>query len=371
QVSAYLRQCSRSRNLLPAPFKWRAANAEDTGLRWQGFMLRAEGMPPQVVLRCAVPSGSANAFQSLNHEIEKQQEALRELQKIRASLEMRVEERTRDLQASNADLQHTVETLKKTQNQLVHAEKMASLGGLVAGISHEINTPIGVGVTSASNLEEEIAKLRSAFEDGSMKRSTLERFIGHGTQASTILLTNLRRAAELISSFKQVAVDQSSDEWRTLDLHSYVDEILTSLQPKWKRTSIQVVNACDAGLNIHTHPGAIYQVISNLILNSLVHAFEPDQPGEIRIIAERRDDAIRLMYRDDGKGIPAEHIDRIFDPFFTTKRGAGGSGLGLHIVYNLVTGTLKGAITSGNNTPHGAAFDIVFPDYLEENKQCA
>jgi len=269
---------------------------------------------------------------------------------------------------ANADLKETIATLTSTRDQLVQAEKMASLGSLVAGISHEINTPLGIGVTSATTLQEEVGQLQKQFGEGSMKRSNLERFFAQAEQGLDILIRNLHRAAELIRSFKQVAVDQSSDQWRRLDLREYVDEILTSLRPRWKHTPIQVGNEVAEGLFIYTHPGALYQIISNLVMNSLSHAYEPDQPGTLRIRAELRGGRLHLEYSDDGKGIPSEFQSRVFDPFFTTRRGSGGSGLGMHIVYNLVTGPLQGSIALASQEGEGTTFRMVFPLLNEENE---
>jgi len=263
---------------------------------------------------------------------------------------------------ANDNLSRTIGTLREAQSQLVQSEKMASLGALVAGISHEINTPIGIGVTSATTLQEEFKLLSRAFAEGTLKRSALERFITHGINGCDILVNNLLRAAELIRSFKQVAVDQSSNEWRHLNLHDYIDEIVLSLKPRFKGTGVEVVNDSDRQLVICTHPGAIYQILSNLLLNALIHAYEAGQPGRIRMTAEQVGDEIQLEFSDDGKGIAADIEGRIFDPFFTTRRGAGGSGLGLHIVYNLVAGTLGGVIhLVKKDGGTGTAFRIRFP----------
>lgn len=285
-----------------------------------------------------------------------------------------ITERKRAEQAlivANEKLSRSVEHLQQTQSQLVQAEKMAALGALVAGISHEINTPLGIGVTSATALQEDLMALQREFEGGTMKRSTLERFIRHGAEGFDILVRNLMRAAELIRSFKQVAVDQSSDEWRKLDLAEYVDEIILSLQPRFKTRPVQVLNRCAPGLRVVTHPGAIYQILSNLIINALIHAFEPDQAGTVSITAVQVGDEIHLECADDGKGIAADIQDRIFDPFFTTRRGSGGSGLGLHIAFNLVVGTLNGVIDLDKHVERGTTFRIRFPLNAEQQHEHA
>ncbi len=285
-----------------------------------------------------------------------------------------ITERKRAEQAlivANEKLSRSIEHLQQTQSQLVQAEKMAALGGLVAGISHEINTPLGIGVMSATALQEELLVLQREFEGGTMKRSSLERFIRHGREGFDILVRNLMRAAELIRSFKQVAVDQSSDEWRELDLAEYVDEIILSLQPGFKARPVQVLNHSAPGLRIVTHPGAIYQILSNLIINALLHAFEPEQAGTVSITATLVGDEVQIECADDGKGIPAEIQDRIFDPFFTTRRGSGGSGLGLHIAFNLVVGTLNGIIHLDKKVARGTTFRIRFPLNAEQQHEHA
>jgi len=289
-----------------------------------------------------------------------------ELNQHREQLTELVEARTVELNASNKELQDNISILRETQGQLVQAEKMASLGGLVAGFSHEVNTPLGVGVTSASSIQEDINGLRNKFESGEMKRSDLEKFLKRSARGCDILLRNLQRASELIRGFKQVAVDQSSDAWRNIQLHEYVDEIILSLRPKWKNTQVKLLNECDPDLAIYSHPGAIYQILSNLIINALIYAFDEVQQGQIQVRAKLQDGFVHLDLSDNGNGIPDEHKKNIFDPFYTTRRGSGGSGLGLHIVYNLITGTLKGNIEFSSKASQGTTFHIVFPFMTEE-----
>lgn len=295
------------------------------------------------------------------YTIRKTRQAEQALFETNEKLEQRVNDRTRALADANDSLQGTIGTLRDTQNQLIQAEKMASLGNLVAGISHEINTPLGIGLTSASSLQEEIDSIRKRFEDGSMKRSDLEHFFDHARQTSTILLSNMDRASNLIRSFKQVAVDQSSDDWRQIDMHAYFEEVLTSLRPKLKHARVTVKNGADNDLQIYTLPGAIYQIISNLILNALIHAYDEDQQGTITLGATRKGEHIEMTCRDDGNGIAEQHLGRIFEPFYTTRRGAGGTGLGLNIVYNLVTAQLNGQISVASQTGSGTTFTVRVP----------
>jgi PAS domain S-box-containing protein len=264
-------------------------------------------------------------------------------------------------QRRNEELQQTLKDLRETQAQLVDAEKMASLGGLVAGISHEINTPIGISITSASTMDEELKSLMKKLAQGALKRSELDAFIDTAHQACGILHHNLQRASELIRSFKQVAVDQSTVENRTFDLREYVDEILLSIGPKFKHRNIQINNACDEAIIVHTNAGAIYQVLSNLLLNSLSHGYDATDNGNIHIEAKQSDSNIIMDYRDNGKGIGEAHIGHIFEPFFTTKRGQGGTGLGLSITYNIVKAKLKGHIYVDSQIGNGVHFQIIFP----------
>ena len=288
--------------------------------------------------------------------------AERALRDLNAELEARVQARTEDLSKANHNLGATVQTLRETQEHLVQSEKMASLGNLVAGISHEVNTPIGISLTAASHLQAEARDLHRSFQDQTMKRSSLEAFLGHAEEACDILTQNLYRAANLIGSFKRVAVDQSSDAWHSINLHDYLDEVVTSLRPRFKNRDVVVHNDCDPAVTLYTNPGAIYQIFSNLILNSLVHAFEESGEGEIRIrVNSNSAGHLNVVYSDNGKGIPDEVIKQIFDPFFTTRRGSGGSGLGMHIVYSLVTGTLGGRITVESQPGCGSTFRVGLP----------
>jgi PAS domain S-box-containing protein len=246
------------------------------------------------------------------------------------------------------------------RDQLIQAEKLASLGGLVAGIAHEINTPIGVGVTAASHLQEQTRQVREVYRAGTLKRSALEQYFEHAGQAVDILMTNLSRASALVQSFKQVAVDQSSSERRRFAVKGYIKEVLLSLRPKLKVTAHEVVLECPEDFVVDSFPGALSQILTNLIVNALEHAYDPGQAGRIRIRVRAHKDVAELSFSDDGKGIPEANMKHIFDPFFTTRRGEGGSGLGLHIVHNLVVKTLGGEIgcTSGNQ---GTSFRIRFP----------
>jgi GAF domain-containing protein/two-component sensor histidine kinase len=259
------------------------------------------------------------------------------LQEFNQNLEQLVSDRTQELS-------NTLDALKATQSKLVESEKMASLGGLVAGVAHEINTPIGVGVTVASALAEHTTEFASTYKSGKMKRSELEEFLDIATQSSNTLLTNLNQAAALIQSFKEVAVDRSSEERRTFIVRDYLDEILIQLKPKLRNSKHSIEIKGDTKIAIDSYPGALSQVVTNLLMNSMIHAYEPGESGQLVFDWQQEGSRLSFEYSDDGKGIPPENLSKIFEPFFTTKRGQGGSGLGLHIVYNLVSQKLLGEV---------------------------
>ena len=266
-----------------------------------------------------------------------------------------------DLRGAKENAESTLKQLKEAQEGLVQAEKMAALGSLVAGISHEINTPIGTALTSASHLAERTAAHIALFEDGKLKKSDLERYFALAKETSQLMLANIQRAAQLVQSFKQISVDQTSAERRRFELRTYIDEILLSLRPRLKRTPHRIDVDCPPDIWIDSYPGALSQALTNFIMNSLAHAFEDGRVGTISIrVTETTPDEIEIAYADDGVGIPKQNLPRIFEPFFTTKRGAGGSGLGLHIVFNLVTQTLGGSIRAVSDGA-GACFILRLP----------
>jgi two-component system NtrC family sensor kinase len=280
-----------------------------------------------------------------------------DLAATRAELELRIEQADK----ANSELEHALVELRDTQEQLVNNEKMASLGGLVAGVAHEINTPVGVGVTAASTLREDTKATFARYETGDLTNSSLKRYFSICMQATEIILGNLQRAADLIHSFKQVAVDQTSTEYRTFELKRYIEETLLSLKPKLRLTELNVVVECDPNLIINSAPGAMSQIITNLVMNSVQHGYEEGEAGCLRILVEEQLADIHIHYSDDGKGMSADVLKKVFEPFFTTRRGSGGSGLGMHIVFNLVNQQLKGVVSLRSTLGEGSSVDIVFP----------
>ena len=267
-----------------------------------------------------------------------------------------------ELRKRNAELARNNEMLNMIKDQLVESERMASLGGLVAGIAHDVNTPLGVGVTAASYLSERIDALRSAYDDKSLSNKTMAAFLDEAEQSASLLLSNLNRASELVASFKQVAVDQTSEAQRTFNLNSYLHEILQSLKPAFKNTEHQVRIQCPGDLYITCAPGVIAQITTNMMINSLMHGFENKPDGHISLTVHRDNNDIVMEYQDDGKGMDKASLEHLFDAFFTTRRNQGGSGLGTHIVYNLVTQTLDGTIEAFSEPDKGLRYVIRFPD---------
>lgn len=276
------------------------------------------------------------------------------------ALESRVAERTRALTSANADLQQTLGVLRQAQAQLIESEKMASLGNLVAGVAHEINTPLGIGITAASHLESITHQFGHRVEANQLTRTDLQQYLVAAKESSRLILKNLERAGQLVRSFKQVAVDQGSEERRVINLGDYLNEIAFALRPVLKQSAHELRIVCAQDIMLDTYPGAIYQIAVNLISNALAHAFSKDQQGLIELRAYTRgSNEVVLEYQDNGVGVEPSVLKRIFDPFFTTRRNQGGSGLGLHIVYNRVTQLLGGTIIAENRD--GLHFVIRWP----------
>lgn len=271
-------------------------------------------------------------------------------------------ENLKSIKKNQKELLDTLNTLKNTQSQLVQSEKMASLGSLVAGIAHEINTPIGISVTASSHLMSKTDDFNTLLQSKTLKRSDINEFSDTLKETMEIILKNLQRASELIKSFKQVAVDQTHEEKREFNVKKYLEEIILSLTPSLKKRKISVQVDCADDIEIKTYAGLVSQIITNMVMNSLLHAFEPEDEGAITISAYvLGNDKIVLDYKDDGKGMSKEVLDKIFDPFFTTKRGNGGTGLGMHLVYNIVYQKLGGTIVCYSEPGKGANFVIDFP----------
>lgn len=267
-----------------------------------------------------------------------------------------------DLTRAKEEAETALRDLKSTQNHLVEVEKMASLGQLVAGIAHEINTPVGITVTGASHIADETTRIGRALADGRLTRSQFEEALSDLRDSARLVLSNAQRAAELIQSFKQVAVDQTSDERRRFELGPYIREVLVSLGPNLRKYPHVIETNVAQPIDMDSYPGALSQVIANLVLNAVIHAFPDGQPGSVCLATRQiATDTVELTITDTGVGMPDAVRRRIFEPFFTTRRGQGGSGLGLNIVFNLVTRTLGGRIDVGSAPGQGTTFTLILP----------
>ncbi|EDN71459.1 periplasmic sensor signal transduction histidine kinase [Beggiatoa sp. PS] len=272
-----------------------------------------------------------------------------------ATLDAKVIERTAQLNAK-------VEELTKTRHELVQSEKMASLGRLVAGFAHELNTPIGVAVSGASLLQEKAHLVNQLIEQEEVDEDDLISALDSINQMAELTLSNLRRASSLVGSFKRTAIDQSSDDIRQFQVKRALEDVINTLHNQFKKTAIDIQVDCSNDLVISSFPGALDQILTNLMMNSLIHGFEEGKnTGHIRIVVQRVENQLHLTYSDTGKGIPAENLLNIFEPFFTTHRAHGGSGLGLYICYNIVSNQFKGQMTCESTIDQGTTFYIDFP----------
>ncbi len=266
------------------------------------------------------------------------------------------------VRASKEEAEAALSDLRDTQTSLIEAEKLAALGSLVAGVAHEVNNPVGISLTVASSLARRCQEFAAEVEAGTVRRSRLSEFVEGNREAANQLVANLHRAGELIQSFKQVAVDRSHAERRQFDLKESMEQIIASLKPGLKRSQLRLVLDVPAGILMNSYPGPFGQVLTNLFLNSVNHAFPGDTGGTISIVARTSGtDQVHMLFRDDGIGMPDEVQRQAFDPFFTTRRGEGGTGLGLHIVYNLVTRKLGGRIVLSSRPGEGTTFRINLP----------
>lgn len=275
--------------------------------------------------------------------------------------------RSEQLSRAHREMEQTLQTLRVAHEELVRKEKLAALGSLVAGIAHEINTPIGNSLLAASMLNDETRSFHLQIGELNQQARSLQNvkladFIGDASSACDILLINLRRAADLITSFKQVAIDQTSSQRRIFPVVEVVQEILMMLSPMLKHTNYSVVQEVPAHLCMDSYPGPLGQVLTNLVNNAILHGFDGCESGNIEIGARELDEErIQIWVVDDGVGISAANLNRIFDPFFTTKLGTGGSGLGLNITHNIITGILGGKIDVSSEEGRGTRFVLTLP----------
>ncbi|NNM73033.1 sensor histidine kinase [Enterovirga aerilata] len=270
--------------------------------------------------------------------------------------------RERDLRSAKERADAALAELRDAQQSLIQAEKLASLGQLVAGVAHEINTPVGVAMTTSTALESEVEALRQKLETGRLMKSDMTRTVERLSEGARLTFVNLNRAADLVYSFKQIAADQASGERRRFELKGWLHELLTSLGPMLRRAGHEMRVECPDDITLDSYPGALVQVITNLISNARDHAFPDGRTGHLALLVTRlRGGWVRIEFSDDGVGIAPEHMPKVFDPFYTTGRDRGSTGLGLHIIYNLVTGTLGGRIDMTSRCGVGTRVRIEIP----------
>lgn len=280
------------------------------------------------------------------------------LERLTDELEHRVNMRTQELQES-------IQLIHETQEQLIESEKMSALGNLVAGVAHEVNTPLGISITAASIFNDEIIEIKALLHDNALTQSRLETFLATFEEASLLLTLNLNRAATLIKNFKQIAVDQSSESLRSFELNTYLQEISSTFSSEFKRRKVILNIQSDLSeIPMNSLAGVLSQVIVNLIQNSLMHAFETTKDAKITIETFLEDDKVKIIYQDNGSGIDSSVQSTLFEPFVTTKRNEGGTGLGLNITYNLIHQRLEGTISVDNTDTKGARFILTLKQNL-------
>jgi PAS domain S-box-containing protein len=309
---------------------------------------------------------------AFGYDITQLKETQEQLIKLNNELESKIELRTQTLKTTNEELSRAYQELKETQKQLIEAETMSSLGSLVSGIAHEINTPLGISVTAYTLIAEQIKKIQKLIKEPEIDREALQDIIDIIVESDDLLTSNLRRGSELIRSFKQVAVDSSSNVSYSFNVKENLSQTLISLSNVVKKEKLHISVECQENLDIYSYPGALTQIYTNLIMNSANHAWNEDKSNrKILISITSADDHLVISYQDNGNGISPEILDKIYEPFVTSKRGRGGSGLGANIIYNLTTQLLNGKIECHNLEPplHGACFTISFPLNREEKKE--
>lgn len=291
---------------------------------------------------------------SANLMIDQRRRVEAALKRSHDELDLRVKERTEALHLS-------VETLKETRALLARSEKMATLGTLVAGVAHEISTPVGIGVTTASFLKNRTQHLSELFAEKKIRESDFRDYLDAVKSGSGSILTSLNQAGELIRSFKRMAVEQTVERRRKFDLVSHIGDVVSSLSAEYRRAGHDIRVTGDGVVRIDSYPSVFYQIVTNLVMNSIIHGFSGMENKEVTIALSLSEDALRIDYRDNGRGMPPDTAEHIFDPFFTTNREQGGSGLGTHIVHSLVTEKFKGEISCRSAPGEGSLFTMVIP----------
>lgn len=287
------------------------------------------------------------------------------LAEYQSSLEQRIEHRTRDLEQSNKELHEAMERLDQARVELVRGEKLAGLGSLVAGVAHELNTPIGNTAMVASTLQDQVASFSNTFNSGNLRKSDLKLMVERVNEGTELLVRSTHRARELVASFKQVAVDQTSDRRREFTMENVVEDVLSTLRPSF--TGMNINSEIQPGILCDGYPGPLGQLLTNLIQNAVIHGIGQDKDGLVSVKCKSLGDHdMEIVVEDNGQGMTPETMNKIFDPFFTTRLGLGGSGLGLTIVHNLATGMLGGKIAVESTIGKGTRFIVTLPRITPE-----
>ncbi|MBF0197262.1 MAG: hybrid sensor histidine kinase/response regulator [Planctomycetes bacterium] len=280
---------------------------------------------------------------------------------LNEELERKVDIRTSQLRESRDELKSSLENLREMHNLLVESEKMAALGGLVAGVAHEINTPLGIGITGVSFLKEKVQSIEKHLVEKTLRQSTLEEMLASADESLSLISNNLKRAADLVKSFKQVAADQISEQCSSFSFMQCLKETLFSLGPKLRNIEVKINSEIHETFKLYSYPGIISQIVVNLVMNSVIHGYDNGSEGLIEIDVKVKKNLLFFLFKDYGIGMDAETKQKVFDPFFTTKRAQGGTGLGCHITYNLVYQKLKGSISCESEVGKGTCFEILLP----------
>ena len=312
----------------------------------------------------------AQAFNKMTDRLEESFDHLNqmtdELLIMNTDLENRVQERTGELEEANEELELSIIQLRAAQDDLVESRKIAALGSLVTGISHELNTPIGIGITTASYIVLQIEALEKLYLEGKLKKQDFESDLASIRKSARLILDNLNNASNMVSSFKLIAVDQTMEEKKEFELVHNIENLAQNLNVLLRKGHHQLLIEGEKPIEMISYPGAITQVITHFVMNSLEHGFSSNEKGTIKIYIRQEGRNITLVYEDDGQGMNAENVKRIFEPFYTSKLGKGSSGLGLNIVYNLVTGVLKGRVSAMSRIGEGMRFTLVIPAIVKD-----
>jgi len=294
-------------------------------------------------------------------QIERHEKDKNEIKLLNQSLEEKVSQRTIALKDANQELLSTLERMHQYQTQIVENEKMAALGQMVAGVAHEVNTPIGLGITSSTLLRDKLTEIQVGFDNKSLTSHQLKRFIDDGIENLDLIYRNLHRAAVLVANFKKVAVLQDAEVNSFVNIYQLLIDVQASIQSELQAKKPNIIINCPEDLVIKTQPNTLQQICQQLLLNSLIHGFEDDKNNEIKFDVQYSNEQLTINYTDNGIGVDKTIKNRIFDPFVTSKRGQGASGLGMHLVYNLVTQALGGRIHFDIDTKQGVHFIIYYP----------